>query len=84
MICDFLYQVHVIKIFIVAVCGCDRMVIGFSTTYAANHHDICEFETRSGRSVKHYAIKFISDFRQVGGFLRVLRFPPPIKQPATI
>ena len=23
--------------------------------------------------------KFVSDFRQVGGFLRVLRFPPPIK-----
>ena len=22
---------------------------------------------------------FVSDFRQVGGFLRVLRFPPPIK-----
>ena len=24
-------------------------------------------------------IKFVSDLRQVGGFLRVLRFPPPIK-----
>jgi hypothetical protein len=23
--------------------------------------------------------KFVSDLRQVGGFLRVLRFPPPIK-----
>jgi hypothetical protein len=22
-------------------------------------------------------IKFVSDFRQVGGFLRVLRLPPP-------
>ena len=28
--------------------------------------------------------KFVSDLRQVGGFLRVLRFPPPIKQTARI
>jgi hypothetical protein len=26
-------------------------------------------------------IKFVSDVRQVGGFLRVLRFPAPIKLP---
>jgi hypothetical protein len=30
-------------------------------------------------SLQHYVIKFVSDLRQVGGFLRVLRFPPPIK-----
>jgi hypothetical protein len=29
--------------------------------------------------VQHYVIKFVSDFQQVGGFLQVLRFPPPIK-----
>jgi len=29
-------------------------------------------------------IKFVSDLRQVCGFLRVLRFPPPIKLTATI
>ena len=29
-------------------------------------------------SVQHYVIKFVSDLRQVGGFLLVLRFPPPI------
>ena len=29
-------------------------------------------------------IKFVSDLRQVGSFLRVLRFPPPIKLTATI
>jgi len=27
-------------------------------------------------SVQHYVIKFVSDLRQVGGFLQVLRFPP--------
>ena len=34
--------------------------------------------------IQHYVIKFVSDLRQVGGFLRVLRFPPPIKLTATI
>ena len=31
----------------------------------------CEFESRSGRGVQHYVIKFVSDLRQVGGFLQV-------------
>jgi hypothetical protein len=35
-------------------------------------------------SIQHYFIKFVSDLRQVGGFLRVLRFPPPIKLTAMI
>jgi hypothetical protein len=35
-------------------------------------------------SIHHYVIKFVSDLRQVGGFLRVLRFPPSIKMTATI
>ena len=29
--------------------------------------------------VQHYVIKFVSDLRQVGGFLQILQFPPPIK-----
>jgi hypothetical protein len=33
--------------------------------------------------IQHYVIKFVSDLRQVDGqvdgFLRVLRFPPPIE-----
>jgi hypothetical protein len=28
--------------------------------------------------------QFVSDLWQVGGFLRALRFPPPIKQTITI
>ena len=31
-------------------------------------------------SIQHYVVKFVSDLRQVGGFLR---FPPPIKLTAT-
>jgi hypothetical protein len=63
--------------------GRDRMVVGFTTIYAisAYHHWCCEFESRPGRGVQHYVIKFVSDLRQVGGFLKVLRFPPPIKPP---
>ena len=35
-------------------------------------------------SIQQYVIKFVSDLRQIGGFLQVLRFPPPIKLTATI
>ena len=36
------------------------------------------------RSIQPYVIKFVSDLRQVSGFLRELRLPPPIKLTATI
>ena len=35
-------------------------------------------------SIQLYVIKFVSDLKQVGGFLRVLCFPPPIKLTTTI
>ena len=37
----------------------DRMVVGFTTTYAisAYHHWCFEFEARSGRGVQQYVIK---------------------------
>jgi hypothetical protein len=64
------------------------MVYGFKTIYAihAYHHECCEFKPRSGEvySIQHYVIKFVSDWRQVCGFLWVLRFPPPIKLTTTI
>ena len=52
--------------------GHDRMVVGFTTTYAISAY--YQGESRSGRGVQHYVIKFVSDLRQLGGFLRVLRF----------
>jgi hypothetical protein len=50
------------------------MVVGFTTTYAigAYHHGCCGFDSRPGRGVQHYVIKFVSDLQQVGGFLRPL------------
>jgi hypothetical protein len=58
-------------------------LLGFTTTYAisAYYHGCCEFESRWERGVQHYVIKFVSDLRQVGGFLR---FPLPTKLIATI
>jgi hypothetical protein len=35
-------------------------------------------------SIQHYVIKFVSDLRHVGGFLRVHLFPPQINLTATI
>ena len=34
-------------------------------------------------SIQHYVIEFVSDLRQVGGFLQIFQFPPPIKLTAT-
>ena len=51
---------------------------GFTTTYA-----IC-FESSNHAHgevylIHYYVIKFVSDKQQVGGFLRVLQLPAPIK-----
>jgi hypothetical protein len=46
--------------------GRDRMAVSFTTIY---HHLCCEFESRSGRGVQNYDIMFVSDLRQVDGFL---------------
>ena len=35
-------------------------------------------------SIQHYMIKFDSDLRQIGDFLRVLRFPTPVNLTDTI
>jgi len=66
--------------------GRDRMVVGFPTTYAirAYTRSCCEFESNSWWGVQYYVIKFVSDLRQVGGFLLLFRFPPPIKLTSTI
>ena len=72
----------------IRVHGRDRMVVGFITTYdiIAYQHYHFEFESRSGEvySIEYYVIKFVSDLRKVGDFLRILRFPPPIKLTSTI
>jgi Na+-transporting NADH:ubiquinone oxidoreductase subunit NqrD len=54
----------------------DRMVIELITTDVVS--------SNIDQVVQHYVIKFVSDLRHFVGFLRVLRFPPPIKLTATI
>ena len=51
--------------------GRDRMVVRFTTAYviSAHHHCCYVFESRSGRGVQHYVIKFVSDLRQVSDFV---------------
>ena len=58
----------------------DRMIVHVLSAY---HHWRCEFESRSVDvySIQHYVIKFVRALRQVVGFLRILRFPPPINWP---
>jgi S-adenosylmethionine:tRNA-ribosyltransferase-isomerase (queuine synthetase) len=60
--------------------GCDRMVVGVMqsvpiTTKAVSSNRFHD----EVYSIQHYVIKSVGDLRQVGGFLRVLRFPPPMK-----
>ena len=49
-----------------------------SLVYSNSSINFKEFEPRSGEvySIQHYVIKFVSDLRQVDGFLLVLQFPP--------
>jgi len=59
------------------------MVVGFTTTYAisAYHHWCCERESRSGCTTLYDKV---GRWLATVGFLRVLRFPSPIKLIATI
>jgi hypothetical protein len=60
--------------------SCDRVVIGFTTCAISAYHPA------RGKVylIQHHVIKFVSDLRQVGGFLLVLQFPSSIKLTATI
>jgi hypothetical protein len=65
----------------------DRMVVGFTTvqsvpitTQVVNSNPVYG----EMYSIQHYVIKLVSDLQQVGGFLLVLKFHPPIKLIAMI
>ena len=69
--------------------GCrDHMVVGFTTTYelVSITTKVVSLNPAHGKvySIQQYVIRFVSDLRQIIGFLLVLRFPPPIKLTATI
>ena len=52
--------------------------VSITTNVSLNHVNVEVY------LIQHYVIKCVSDLRQVGGFLRVLLFPPPIKLTPTI
>jgi hypothetical protein len=60
----------------------DCMVVGFTTTCAITTKVVSSKSFMADvYLIQQYEIKFVSDLRQVGGFLW---FPPPIKLTATI
>ena len=65
------------------------MVVGFTTICAISahpHYNVVSSNPASIKvhSIQQYVITFVTDLRQVGGFLRVLQFPPSIKLTAMI
>ena len=61
------------------------MVVGFTTTYVISTKVVSLNPTHGNvHLIQHYVIKFVSDMRKVGGFLRVLLFSPSIKLIVTI
>ena len=66
----------------------DRMIVGFTTNYALVPITINIVRSNPAHgevySMQHYMIQFVSDLRQVGGFLGVIWFPPSIKLTAMI
>jgi len=60
--------------------GHDRILVGFATICAISYNPT----QGEVYSIQHYVIKFVSDLRQIGRFLWVLRFLPPIKLTAMI
>jgi len=61
------------------------MVVGFTTCAISSYYVVSSNPDHGEMySIQHYVIKFVSDLRQVGVFLRVLWFLPLIKLTATI
>ena len=61
--------------------GRDRMEVGYLQLSVQS----VPITTKVFQSIQHYVIKLaVINLRQVCGFLRVLRFPPPIKQTSMI
>ena len=51
--------------------GRDCIVVGFITTYAITTNDVSSNHAHGEvYLIQHYVIKFVSDLRQVDGFLR--------------
>jgi hypothetical protein len=56
-------------------------MVRFKTTCAISPIITKVVSSIPAQAIQHYLMKFVSDLRQVGGFLR---FPPPIELTTTI
>ena len=61
----------------------DRGLSWLNSKDRSNNADV-PFSFISSNNRFNYVIKFVNDLRQVGGFVGVLLFPPPIKLTAMI
>ena len=68
-------------------CGSERIVVGLNRPMQSVPITTKVVSSNSAHgevySIQLYVMKFVSDLQQVGGFLRVFRFPPPIKLTST-
>jgi hypothetical protein len=66
-------------------CGHDLMVVGFTVQSVPITTQVVSSNPVHGEvySIQYYVKMFASDLQQIGGFLRVHRFPPPLKLTAT-
>ena len=60
--------------------GRNCMVVGFTTSGYITTAVSSNLVHGEVFSIQQYVIKIVIDLQQVGWFLLVLRFPPPIKQ----
>ena len=61
-----------------------RMVVEFTAIYTISSYHYKNRTPFMARCTQYNIIKFVSDWRQVGGALRALWFTSPIKLTATI
>jgi hypothetical protein len=83
------YKLFIVHLFFMrifnafSVClGRDRMEIQLPMQSVSITTNVVS--SNATQAIQHYVIKLVSDLQQVGCFLRVLQFPPPIKLTATI
>jgi hypothetical protein len=61
------------------------MVVGFTTNCAISANKVSSNQAHGEvYSIQHDVITFVSALRDIGDFLQILRFPPPIKLTAMI
>ena len=78
----FVTMLIILEISIVILRPCDHMVVGFTTNCAISATKVSSNQAHGEvYSIQHDVITFVSALRDIGNFLQVLRFPPPINWP---